>query len=60
MHMTLNKKQKKQIDVAHKKLAQLRLQLSGATKQRDEPEEVSRLEKEIAAVTAQLAKLQAE
>lgn len=60
MHMSLNKKQKKQIDVAHKKLAQLRLQLSGATKQRDEPDEVTRLEKEIAAVTAQLEKLQAE
>lgn len=31
--MSLNKKQKKQLDVEHKKLAQLRLQLSGAKKQ---------------------------
>ena len=56
--MTINKKQKKQIDVAHKKLAQLRLQLSGAKKQRDEPEEITRLEQEIATLAAQLTRLQ--
>ena len=56
--MTINKKQKKQIDVAHKKLAQLRLQLSGAKKQRDEPDEITRLEQEIATLAAQLTRLQ--
>ena len=58
--MTLNKKQKKQVDVAHKKLAQLRLQLSGAKKQCDDPQEIPRLEREIADVTAQLQKIQQE
>ena len=42
--MTLNKKQKKQIDIEQQKLAQLRLQLSGAKKQLDDPAEVKRLE----------------
>ena len=56
--MSINKKQKKQIDVAHKKMAQLRLQLSGAKKQQDEPDEIIRLEREIATLTTQLEKLQ--
>jgi len=57
--MTLNKKQKKQIDVEQQKLAQLRLQLSGARKQLDDPAEVKRLEQEIAAAQARLEKLRA-
>lgn len=52
--MTLNKKQKKQLDLDQKKLAQLRSQLSGAKKQVDDPEDISRLEKEIATVTARI------
>ncbi|MCY2964079.1 MAG: hypothetical protein NT069_10620 [Planctomycetota bacterium] len=55
--MSLNKKQKKQLDVEQQKIAQLRLQLSGAKKQLDDPEEVVRLEKEIAAAQARLEKI---
>jgi hypothetical protein len=55
--MTLNKKQKKQIDVERKKLSQLQMQLSGAKKQLDDPAEVQRLEKEIAATNDRLEKL---
>lgn len=56
--MALNKKQKKQIDVAKKKLVQLRLQLSGNRQQMDDPSEVTRLEQEIAAQEAQIKKIQ--
>ncbi|MBI3862466.1 MAG: hypothetical protein HY290_11280 [Planctomycetia bacterium] len=55
--MSLNKKQKKQLDVEHKKLHQLQLQLAGAKKQLDDPEEVARLEKEIAATNGRIEKL---
>ena len=55
--MSLNKKQKKQLDVEHKKLKQLQLQLAGAKGQLDDPEEVSRIEKEIAATNGRLEKL---
>jgi hypothetical protein len=54
---SVNKKQKKQMDVEHKKLAQLQLQLAGAKKQLDDPEEVARLEREIAATNSRLEKL---
>ena len=55
--MSLNKKQKKQLDVEHKKLKQLQLQLAGAKGQLDDPDEVARLEKEIAATHGRLEKL---
>ena len=55
--MSLNKKQKKQLDLEHKKLQQLRLQLSGAKSQLDDPEEVVRIEKEIAATNGRIEKL---
>ena len=55
--MSLNKKQKKQLDVEHKQLKQLQLQLAGAKSQLDDPDEVARLEKEIAATNARLEKL---
>jgi hypothetical protein len=55
--MSLNKKQKKQLDVEHKKLKQLQLQLAGAKSQLDDPAEVARLEKEIAATNGRLEKL---
>ncbi|RPI79498.1 MAG: hypothetical protein EHM42_12740 [Planctomycetaceae bacterium] len=54
--MSLNKKQKKMIDLEHQKLAKLRLQLSGARKQLDDPAEVTRLEQEIAATDARIEK----
>lgn len=54
--MALNKKQKKQIDIENQKIAQLRLQLSGAKKQLDDPAEVTRLEQEIAAAQQRIEK----
>ena len=55
--MSLNKKQKKQLDLEHKKLAQLQMQLAGAKKQLDDPDEVARLEKEIAATNGRIQAL---
>ena len=55
--MSLNKKTKKQLDVEHKKLAQLQLQLAGARKQLDDPADVTRLEREIAATNGRIEKL---
>ncbi len=55
--MTLNKKQKKQLDVEHKKLSQLQVQLSGAKRQMDDLQEIERLKQEIAAVEARIEKL---
>ena len=46
--MGLNKKQKKQIDVARQKIQKLRQRLTGAKAQMDDPQEVALLEKEIA------------
>ncbi|MBI1900347.1 MAG: hypothetical protein HYS13_04425 [Planctomycetia bacterium] len=53
----MDKKAKKRLDLAHHKLQQLRQQLAGAKAQRDEPEEITRLEKEIAELEAEVAKL---
>ncbi len=58
--MSLNKKQKKQLDVEHKKLKQLQLQLAGAKAQLDDPAEVVRLQKEIAATSERIEKLKHE
>lgn len=55
----MDKKAKKRIDLLQARLQTLRQQLSGAKKQMDEPEEVQRLEREIAAATAELEKLKA-
>ena len=55
--MALDKKQKKQLDLDPKKLAQLRQQLSGAKKQLDDPDEVRRLEQDIATTQARIDKL---
>lgn len=53
----MNKKQKKQLDIEHKKLAQLQQQLAGAKKQLDDPDEVRRLEREIAATNERIEKI---
>lgn len=55
--MSMNKKTKKHLDLEHKKLTQLQLQLAGAKKQLDDPEEVTRLEREIAATNGRIEKL---
>jgi cob(I)alamin adenosyltransferase len=53
----MDKKAKKRIDLLQQKLQKLRLQLAGAKKQMDEPDDVTRLEKEVAATAAELQKL---
>ena len=56
--MTLNKKQKKQLDITRKKLSHAQQQLAGSRKQMDDPEEVRRLEREVATLLAEIAKIQ--
>jgi hypothetical protein len=58
--MTLNKKQKKQIESARKKQSHLRQQLAGAKKQMDDPLEVERLQKELAKIDAEIERIQKE
>lgn len=53
----MDKKAKKRIDVLHQRLATLRQKLAGAKAQLDDPEEVRRLEQEIAAAEAEAARL---
>ena len=53
----MDKKIKKKIDIANKKLQQLRLQLAGARQQDDEPGEVDRLEAQIAEIEAEVRKM---
>jgi hypothetical protein len=55
----MDKKAKKRIEVLRKKIADLQPRLAGAKKQMDEPDEVRRLETEIAAAQAEITKLQA-
>jgi DNA-binding FrmR family transcriptional regulator len=53
----VDKKAKKRVDLLNQRLQKLRQQLSGARKQLDDPEDVRRLESEVAAVSAELEKL---
>ena len=46
--MTMNKKQKKQIEAARNKITALKQQLAGAKQQPDDPREIPRLEQAIA------------
>jgi DNA repair exonuclease SbcCD ATPase subunit len=55
----VDKKAKKRIEVLQPKLQKLRQQLAGAKQQPDEPGEVARLEKEIAAAEKELQQLKA-
>jgi hypothetical protein len=54
----MDKKIKKKIDLLHQHIQRLKNQLAGARKQQDEPGEVDKLEKELAAAQQQLAQLQ--
>jgi len=54
----MNKKQKKQLDLAHKKLTSLQQLLAAAKKQIDDPAEVRDLERQIKAVEEQIEKIQ--
>jgi hypothetical protein len=56
--MDLNKKQKKQIEVARKKLSTLKQQLAGARRQPDDPADIPRLEAEIARLEAEIRSIQ--
>ena len=53
----MDKKAKKRLDVIHQKLQSLRQQLAGAKRQVGDPDDVKRLEREIAALTAEAEKL---
>ncbi len=53
----MDKKAKKRIDVLQQKLQKVRLQLSGAKKQMDDPQDVVRLEREVADIESELKKL---
>ena len=55
----MDKKVKKRIDVLQPKLQKLRMQLAGAKQQLDDPDEVRRLEADIAAAEAELKTLKA-
>ncbi|MEZ6060132.1 MAG: hypothetical protein R3C19_07215 [Planctomycetaceae bacterium] len=55
--MALNKKQKKQIDAAKNKIQKLQQLLNAARNQPDDPAEAPRLEKEIAALQAEIEKI---
>ncbi len=57
--MGLNKKQKKQIEVARKKIQNLNQKLAGCKQQMDDPEEVRSLQDQIAAQEAAIAKIKA-
>lgn len=53
----MDKKAKKKTDVLRDRLTKLRQQLAGAKKQLDDPDEVRRLERDIASAEAELDKL---
>lgn len=53
----MDKKAHKKLDQLQQRLQKLRSQLAGAKKQNDEPGEVERLEREIAAAEAEAKKL---
>ena len=53
----MDKKEHKKLDVLQQRLQKLRAQLAGAKKQNDEPGEVERLSREIAAAEAEVKKL---
>lgn len=55
--MSLNKKQKKQLDVARKKLSALQRRLADARKQPDDPDEPSRLQAEIDTLEREIERL---
>lgn len=58
--MALNKKQQKQIEATKNKITRLRELLSAARKQPDDPQDIPRLEKEIADLNAEIEKVRNE
>ncbi len=59
MAAKLNKKQKKQIDAARKKIQSLRQKLAGAKQQMDDPADVEHLESEIRTQEEKIEKINA-
>ncbi|MEI8227311.1 MAG: hypothetical protein WCH77_03485 [Planctomycetota bacterium] len=53
----MDKKEKKRMEVLQQKIAKLQQQLAGAKKQPDDPADIPRLEKELAAAHAELSAL---
>jgi chromosome segregation ATPase len=53
----MDKKAKKRIDLLNQKLQKMRQQLSGARRQMDDPQDVTRLEREIEQASSELEKL---
>jgi DNA-binding FrmR family transcriptional regulator len=53
----MDKKEHKKLEVLQQRLQKLRAQLAGAKKQDDEPGEIERLTREIAAAEAEVKKL---
>jgi hypothetical protein len=53
----MDKKAKKKQDVLRHRIQKLQQQLAGARRQMDDPEEVRRLETDIASAEAELAKI---
>jgi predicted nucleic acid-binding Zn-ribbon protein len=53
----MDKKAIKRIDLLRKKISDLQPRLAGAKKQMDDPEEVRKLEAEVAAAQAEIEKL---
>jgi hypothetical protein len=53
----MDKKDKKRIEVLQQRIAKLQQLLAGAKKQPDDPAEVPRLERELAAAHAELSAL---
>lgn len=53
----MDKKHKKRLEVLQQKIAKLQQQLAGAKKQPDDPADVPRIEKELAAAHAELTAL---
>ena len=55
--MALNKKQKKQLEVAKKKKIKLQQLLSAAKAQPDDPSEITDLESQITTIEAEIQKI---
>lgn len=55
--MALNKKQKKQIEAAKNKIQRLQQLLNAARSQPDDPEDIPRLEAQIAELQAEIEKI---
>ncbi len=58
--MTMNKKQKKQIDALKNKVQRLQQLLNAARKQPDDPADIPQLERQIAELNAEMEKIRNE